>query len=94
MTQNFLADPENMRDFFYDHEFGGLEYDSRNNVIRDECTEFCLENAKDGLNLKHLSYTWRPYDPKNADESEGMCRCIQMLHFVKIHFGSISGYLL
>jgi hypothetical protein len=88
-----LADPENMRDFFYDHEFGGLEYASSINVQSDECPGFCMENAKEGSNFAHLSYSWRPNDPKNPDETEGKCICVETLHYVKLHFGSLSAYL-
>jgi hypothetical protein len=82
-----------MRDLFYDHELGGKEYATDTKIDRDFCPKFCMKNKKDGQHLKHLSFTWRPNDPKDPDAVIGSCTCVEIVHFVKLQFGSISAYL-
>ncbi|KAH7708656.1 Protein T05B9.2 [Aphelenchoides avenae] len=76
------------RDRLWDHELGGAVVASKPEVARDECATFC-KGQKEAI-----AYSWRTYDHEDVDAPEGHCECIEVLHHVRVSFGSFAGFLI
>uniref|UniRef100_A0AC34F7C5 Apple domain-containing protein n=1 Tax=Panagrolaimus sp. ES5 TaxID=591445 RepID=A0AC34F7C5_9BILA len=76
------------RDRFWDHELGGTIASEKPNMERDACSEYCstVENA--------VIYSWRTSNQLDMDATIGTCKCISVLHSIKLSFGSFSGFLI
>ncbi|KAH7708654.1 Protein T05B9.2 [Aphelenchoides avenae] len=75
------------RDRFWDHELGGTVTATKPEVARDECADYC--KSQQGA----IAFSWRTYDETDVDAKDGHCECIEVLHHVRLSFGSFAGFL-
>jgi len=99
------GDPYKERDHFYDHELGGKIYASSQQISLEQCPQFCYEHkraenkksedeAGNGhVRINRLGYTWHTSEDTDSFDGMGTCRCVEVLHYIKLNFGSASGYL-
>jgi len=76
------------RDRFWDHELGGAVLDEKPLMDRESCSDFCRSVEKSVI------YSWRTSDSRNMDAQVGHCKCIGVLHSIKLSFGSFAGFLI
>ncbi|KAH7708647.1 Protein T05B9.2 [Aphelenchoides avenae] len=75
------------RDRFWDHELSGTVVATKPEVARDECAGYC--KSQQGA----IAYSWRTYDESDMDAKDGHCECIEVLHHIRLSFGSFAGFL-
>ncbi|KAH7702875.1 Protein T05B9.2 [Aphelenchoides avenae] len=76
------------RDRFWDHELGGTVVATKPEVARDECADYCASQQGS------IAYSWRTYDETDVDAKDGHCECIEVLHHIRLSFGSFAGFLI